>query len=65
MDKIIAFFKAKATKITAWVILALDVVALCLGTATIDEITQGVELTGVIIAAVAALVAFITERVKK
>lgn len=64
-EKIKAFFQSKATKIVAWVVLACDVVCFILGETDVVEITKGVELTAVIVAAVAALVAFIAERVKK
>ena len=59
MDKIKAFFQNKIVKIFAWVILALDVVALIVGGATKDEITNGIALTIGIIGAVTALIAFI------
>lgn len=64
-EKLKAFFQNKATKIVAWVVLACDVVCLIFGETAVAEITKGVELTAVIVAAVAALVAFIAERVKK
>lgn len=65
MDKIKAFFQSKVTKIVAWVILALDVICLILGGVTTTQISDGVVLTAAIVAAIAALIAFIAERIKK
>lgn len=65
MDKIKSFFQSKVTKIVSWVVLALDVVCLVLGGTNTVEITDGVGLIAAIVAAVAAFVAFISERVKK
>ena len=65
LDKIKAFFANKIVKIVAWVILALDVTALIIGGATTVEITDGIALIAGVIAAVALVIAFIAERVKK
>ncbi len=65
MDKIKAFFQSKITKIVAWIVLALDIVVLIVGGATTAEISDGVQLVGVIVAAVVGFIAFITERVGK
>lgn len=65
MDKIKAFFDNKIVKIVAWVILALDVVMLILGGASVAEIGKGVELVAGIVSAVALLVAFIASKVNK
>ena len=65
MDKIKAFFNNKIVKIVAWVVLALDVVLLILGGASVAEIGKGVELTAGIVSAVALLVAFIASLVNK
>ena len=65
MDKIKSFFQSKVTKIVSWVVLALDVICLVLGGTKTVEITDGVGLIAAIVAAVAAFVAFISERVKK
>ncbi len=65
MDKIKAFFQNTLTKIVAWVVLAVDVVCLILGGTTTTQISDGVVLIAAIVAAVAALVAFIAERIKK
>lgn len=65
MDKIKAFFQSTMTKIVAWVVLAVDVVCLILGGTTTAQISDGVVLIAAIVAAVAALVAFIAERIKK
>lgn len=65
MDKIKAFFQSTMTKIVAWVVLAVDVVCLILGGTTTEQISDGVVLIAAIVAAVAALVAFIAERIKK
>ena len=65
MDKIKAFFNNKIVKIVAWVILALDVVLLILGGASVAEIGKGVELVAGIISAVALFVAFIASLVNK
>ena len=65
MDKIKAFFNNTVVKIVAWVVLALDVVALILGGASVAEIGKGVELTFGIVSAVALLIAFISGKVNK
>jgi hypothetical protein len=65
MDKIKAFFNNKIVKIVAWVILALDVVMLILGGASVAEIGKGVELVAGIISAVALFIAFIASKVNK
>ena len=65
MDKIKAFFQNTVTKIVAWIVLAVDIAVLVLGGTTAVEISDGVTLVVAIIGAIAALVAFITERVKK
>lgn len=59
------FFKKTWVKVFAWILLAVAVVVLILGGAGVELINTGVGLTAAIVAAVAALVAFITERVKK
>jgi hypothetical protein len=65
MDKIKAFINNKIVKVVAWVILALDVVVLILGGASVAEIGKGVELVAGIVSAVALLVAFIASKIKK
>lgn len=65
MDKIKAFFNNKIVKIVAWVVLALDVVLLILGGASVAEIGKGVELVAGIISAVALLIAFIASLINK
>lgn len=65
MDKIKAFFNNKIVKVVAWVILALDVVVLILGGASVAEIGKGVELVAGIVSAVALLVVFIASKIKK
>ena len=65
MDKIKAFFNNTIVKVVAWVILALDVVVLILGGASVAEIGKGVELVAGIVSAVALLVAFIASKIKK
>ena len=65
MDKIKAFLNNKIVKIVAWVILALDVVLLILGGASVAEIGKGVELVAGIVSAVALLIAFIASLVNK
>lgn len=59
------FFKNIWTKIVSWVLLAVCVVVLILGGSSAGDISRAVELTAAIVAAVAALVAFITERIKE
>lgn len=58
MDKIKAFFNNKIVQIVSWIILALDVVVLILGGASVAEIGKGVELVAGIVSAVALLVVF-------
>lgn len=65
MDKIKAFFNNKIVKIVAWVVLALDVVLLILGGASVAEIGKGVELVAGIVSAVALLIAFIASKIGK
>ena len=65
MDKIKAFFNNTIVKVVAWVILALDVVVLILGGASVAEIGKGVELVAGIVSAVALLVVFIARKKKK
>jgi hypothetical protein len=65
MEKIKAFFTNKITKLVCWVILALDIACLIIGGATTEAITSSVALVSGIIAAVAALVAFIIGQIKR
>ena len=65
MDKIKAFFNNTIVKVVAWVVLALDVVVLILGGASVAEIGKGVELVAGIVPAVALLVVFIASKIKK
>lgn len=59
------FFKKTWVKVTAWVVLFLDLVVLFLGGVTQKEISSGVELAFIAIGAIAGIIAFITEHVKK
>ena len=65
MEKIKAFLQNKITKLVAWIVLALCVVVLIIGGATTESISSGIALVGGIVAAVAALIAFITGQIKK
>ena len=65
MNKIKAFFNNTIVKVVAWVVLALDVVVLILGGASVAEIGKGVELVAGIVSAVALLVVFIASKIKK
>ena len=65
MDKIKALINNKIVRIVAWIILALDVVVLILGGASVAEIGKGVELVAGIVSAVALLVVFIASKIKK
>ena len=58
------FFNQKWVKITAWVVLFADLVVLFLGGVTQKEVSDAVALGFIAIGAVAAVVAFITERAK-
>lgn len=64
-EKIKAFFEKKITKIVCWVVLAVDIVGLIIGGATVESINSGVVLVGGIVAAVAAFIAFIIDSVHK
>lgn len=64
-EKIKAFFENKITKIVCWVVLAVDIVGLIIGGATVETINSGVVLVGGIVAAVAAFIAFIIDSVHK
>lgn len=57
-------FEQKWVKITAWVVLFADLVVLFLGGVTQKEVSDAVALGFIAIGAVAAIVAFITERTK-
>lgn len=59
------FFKQTWVKVTAWIVLFADLVVLFLGGVTQKEISTGVELGFIAIGAVAGIIAFITEHVKK
>ena len=50
------FFKQTWVKVTAWIVLFLDIVVLFLGGVTQKEVSTGVELTFIAIAAVAGIV---------
>ena len=65
MDKIKAFFNNTIVKVVAWVLLAVDVVVLILGGASVAESGKGVELVAGIVSAVALLVVFIASKIKK
>ena len=65
MDKIKAFFNNTIVKVVAWVLLAVVSVVLILGGASVVDISNGAELVAGIVAAVAALVAFIASKIKK
>jgi hypothetical protein len=65
MDKIKAFFNNTIVKVVAWVLLAVVSVVLILGGASVVDISNGVELVAGIVAAIAALVAFIASKIKK
>lgn len=65
MDKIKAFFENKVTKIISWIVLAIAVVFLVLGGVTQETISSGIALVIGVVGAVAALIAFISERAKK
>jgi hypothetical protein len=65
MDKIKAFFNNTIVKVVAWVLLAVVSVVLILGGASVVDISNGIELVAGIVAAVAALVAFIASKIKK
>lgn len=64
-EKIKAFFESKVTKIISWIVLAIAVVFLVLGGVTQETISSGIALVIGVVGAVAALIAFITERCKK
>lgn len=65
MDKIKAFFENKIVKVVSWIILAVVSVVLILGGVSTVEISEGVELVGGIVTAVAALVIFISGKIRK
>ena len=58
------FFKQKWVKVTAWIILFADLVVLFLGGVAQKEVSDAVALGFIAIGAVAAIIAFITERSK-
>lgn len=61
----IDFFKKTYVKIASWIVLCISVVVLILGGASVADLSSGMKLVAAIFAAVSALVAFISERVKK
>jgi len=65
MEKIKAFFQQKWVKYTAWIVLFIAVVALIIGGSTVEDINTGTALAAGIVMAVAAAIAFITERAQK
>lgn len=65
MEKIKAFFQQKWVKITAWVVLFIAVIALIIGGVTVEDINKGTALAAAIVMAIAAAIAFITERTQK
>ena len=64
MSKIVAFFKNKAVRIIAWILLAASVVALGFGGATKESVSGVVVVVFSVVAGVSALIAFITNAVK-
>lgn len=64
-QKIKAFFQKKVVRTVSWIVFALAVVALIVGGANIETIKGGAVLAVAIVAAVGALIAFISEQVKK
>ena len=64
MSKIVAFFKNKAVRIIAWILLAASVVALGFGGATKENVSGFVVVVFSVVAGVSALIAFITNAVK-
>lgn len=65
MGKNQGIFSSTATKVVAWIVLALAAIVLILGGTTVEELSKDIVLVAGIVTAVAALVAFIAERVKK
>lgn len=59
------FFKQKWVKITAWIMVAVGLVALILGGMTEGDINNGIKMLFVAIAAVGAVIAFITGEAQK
>ena len=64
MSKIVAFFKNKAVRIIAWILLAASGVALGFGGATKEGVSGFVVVVFSVVAGVSALIAFITNAVK-
>ena len=58
------FFKKTWVRVTAWIVLFLDIVVLFLGGVTEADISQAVKLGFVAIAAVAGIIAFISSHAK-
>ncbi len=59
------FFKQKWVKYTAWAMVAVGLIALLLGGMTEAEISSGVKMLFVAIAAIGAAIAFITGETQK
>lgn len=59
------FFENKITRIVSWCVLALAIVSLIIGGVTVDTINSGVALVAGVVAAIAALIAFICGNSKK
>lgn len=64
-EKIKAFFENKITQIVCWVVLAIVIVGLIIGGATVEDIKAGAVLVGGIVAAVVAFILFIIEKIHK
>jgi hypothetical protein len=64
-EKIKSFFQKKVVRTVSWIVFSLAVVALIIGGANIETIKGGAVLAVAIVAAAGALIAFISEQVKK
>lgn len=62
--KIKEFFQSKIVRIIAWTLLAVSIVVLGIGGATAESVSSFTVLVFAVIAAVSAVVAFITNVVK-
>ncbi len=65
MEKIKAFFQNTITKVVSWIVLAVAIIALIIGGATVETINSGVVLVSAIVSAISALIAFIAGQIKK
>ena len=64
LEKIKEFFQNKWVKLTAWLLIVIGTVVLAIAGATSAEVSGAITLTFAIVAAVSALIAYISGKLK-